>query len=96
MHHCGRIVLGEVFGGIISSLTNFGIFVQLDNGIEGLVQFNQMDDDYYNFDEEAYIVVGERREKIYSLGQKVRVKVTDASSSRRQIDFKFVNGDING
>ncbi|WP_099203045.1 ribonuclease R [Miniphocaeibacter massiliensis] len=88
--------IGDVFSGIISSLTNFGIFVQLDNGIEGLVQFNQMDDDYYNFDEEAYIVVGERREKIYSLGQKVKVKVLDASSSRRQIDFKFVNGDNNG
>ncbi|MDL2311165.1 ribonuclease R, partial [Peptostreptococcaceae bacterium OttesenSCG-928-C18] len=88
--------IGENFGGIISSLTNFGIFVQLDNGIEGLVQFNQMNDDYYSFDEETYIVVGERREKVYSLGQKVKVEVIDASSSRRQIDFKFVDGDING
>ncbi|HHX69120.1 MAG: ribonuclease R [Miniphocaeibacter sp.] len=83
--------IGEEFEGIISSLTNFGIFVQLHNGIEGLVQYSQMKDDYYTFNQESYIVVGETRNKIYNLGQEVTVKVIDASSSRRQIDFEFIN-----
>lgn len=83
--------IGEEFEGIISSLTNFGIFVQLKNGIEGLVQYSQMKDDYYTFNQESYIVVGETRNKIYNLGQEVTVKVIDASSSRRQIDFEFIN-----
>ncbi|QQK07770.1 ribonuclease R [Miniphocaeibacter halophilus] len=83
--------IGEEFEGIISSLTNFGIFVQLNNGIEGLVQYAQMKDDYYTFNQESYIVVGETRNKMYNLGQQVTVKVIDASSSRRQIDFEFIN-----
>lgn len=84
--------IGEEFEGIISSLTSFGIFVQLENGVEGLVRFVQMTDDYYSFNEDSYIVVGERMNRVYSLGQKVKVKVVDASSSRKQIDFKFING----
>ena len=85
--------IGEEFEGIISSLTSFGIFVQLENSVEGLVRFVQMTDDYYSFNEDSYIVVGEKMNRVYSLGQKVRVKVLDASSIRKQIDFKFINGD---
>lgn len=88
--------IGDIYNGIISSLTNFGIFVQLENGIEGLVQFSQMTDDYYRFNEEAYIVEGKSRNRIYSLGQKVFVQVISASSIRRQIDFKFVDEVKNG
>ncbi|MDO5018279.1 MAG: ribonuclease R [Lagierella massiliensis] len=88
--------IGKRFDGVISGLTKFGIFVRLENGVEGLVSFVQMTDDYYNFNEESYIVAGQTRNKIYSLGQKVRVEVIDASSIKRQIDFKFIDGDING
>ncbi|MEJ8751325.1 ribonuclease R [Lagierella sp. ICN-221743] len=88
--------IGKRFDGVISGLTKFGIFVRLDNGVEGLVSFVNMTDDYYNFNEEAFIVVGETRNRIYNLGQKVRVQVIDASSIKRQIDFKFVNGDKDG
>ncbi len=86
--------IGKRFDGIVSGLTKFGIFVRLDNGVEGLVSFVQMTDDFYTFNEDSYIVVGDSRNKIYSLGQKVRVEVIDASSIKRQIDFKFVNGDL--
>lgn len=82
--------IGEVYPGIISSLTNFGIFVQLENTIEGLVHFNDMSDDYYHFDEDNYIVRGERSKKLYSLGDSVKVEVIAADPTRRSIDFKFL------
>lgn len=83
--------IDEEFVGIISSLTKFGIFVQLDNTIEGLVQFQSMIDDYYVFDEKNYTVYGERTKKSYHIGQKVRVKVINSDKDKRQIDFEFVN-----
>ena len=83
--------IDEEFEGIISSLTKFGIFVQLDNTIEGLVQFQSMIDDYYVFDEKNYTVYGERTKKSYHIGQKVRVRVINSDKDKRQIDFEFVN-----
>ncbi len=86
--------IGEVFDGIISSVTGFGIFVQLPNTIEGMVQYADLKDDYYQFDSTKYQAVGERSHKVYRIGQPVKVKVTDASKDRREIDFIFVeNGD---
>ncbi|WP_313232179.1 ribonuclease R [Tissierella praeacuta] len=82
--------IGEEFEGIISSLTSFGIFVQLENTIEGLVHFNNMLDDYYYFDEEKYYIIGERTNKIYRLGDIVRIRVTDADVIRRNIDFELL------
>ncbi|HEY8361996.1 MAG TPA: ribonuclease R [Tissierellaceae bacterium] len=82
--------IGEEFEGIISSLTNFGMFVQLDNTIEGLVRFTSMLDDYYYFDEEKYYIIGERTNKIYRLGDVVKVRVIDADVVRRTIDFELV------
>ena len=83
--------IDEEFEGIISSLTKFGIFVQLDNTIEGLVQFQSMIDDYYVFDDKNYTVYGERTKKSYHIGQKVRVNVINSDKDKRQIDFEFVN-----
>lgn len=82
--------IGEEFEGIISSVTNFGLFVQLDNTIEGLVHFNSMDDDYYRFDEENYYIIGERTNRIYRLGDLVRIEVIGADVGKRNIDFKLV------
>ena len=82
--------IGEKFTGLISTLTNFGIFVQLENGIEGLVRYSNMRDDYYNFNEESYLVIGQKRDRVFSLGQKVTVKVINASRSRREIDFEII------
>lgn len=82
--------IGETYEGIVSSLTNFGMFVQLDNTIEGLVHFNQMIDDYYHFDEENYYIIGERSKKRYGLGDSVKVEVINADINRRAIDFQLV------
>lgn len=83
--------IGNIYEGIVSSLTSFGIFVQLDNTIEGLVHFNNMLDDYYHFDEENYYIVGERTNKKYRLGDVVKIQVAGADISRRTIDFQFVD-----
>lgn len=82
--------IGEEFEGIISSLTNFGMFVQLENTIEGLVHFNNMLDDYYHFDEEKYYIIGERTNRIYRLGDVVKIRVIDADVMRRNIDFELL------
>ncbi|MCQ4922865.1 ribonuclease R [Tissierella carlieri] len=82
--------IGEEFEGIVSSLTNFGMFVQLENTIEGLVHFNNMLDDYYHFDEEKYYIIGERTNKIYRLGDIVKIRVIDADVMRRNIDFELL------
>ena len=82
--------IGDEFEGIISSLTNFGMFVQLENTVEGLVHFNNMLDDYYHFDEEKYYIIGERTNKIYRLGDIVKIRVMDADVARRNIDFELL------
>ncbi len=83
--------IGEKYEGIISSLTSFGIFVQLENTIEGLIHFSNMLDDYYNFDEENYYIIGERSKKIYRLGDVVTIEVVGADPLKRNIDFAFVD-----
>ena len=83
--------VGEEFDAIISSMTNFGIFVQLDNTVEGLIHFNSLYDDYYVFDENTYTVTGERTHKMYSLGDSVKVKLIKANVDKREIDFEFVD-----
>lgn len=83
--------IGEKYEGIISSLTSFGIFVQLENTIEGLVHFSNMLDDYYNFDEENYYIIGERTKKTYRLGDTVNIEVVGADPLRRNIDFALID-----
>ena len=82
--------IGEVYEGIVSSLTKFGMFVQLDNTIEGLVHFNSMVDDYYHFDEDNYCIVGERTNKRYNLGDTVEIEVIAADISKRAVDFQLI------
>lgn len=79
--------VGEVFEGKISSITSFGMFVELDNGIDGLVHMNMMNDDYYFFDEEHFLLVGRRTGKTYHLGETVTVTLVKADVEKRQIDF---------
>ena len=83
--------IGEEFQGIISSLTSFGIFVQLENTIEGLVHFSNMLDDYYHFDEEKFHIIGERTNRLYKLGDEVTIKVIGVDISKRNIDFQIVD-----
>ncbi len=83
--------IGEEFKGIISSLTSFGIFVQLENTIEGLVHFSNMLDDYYHFDEEKFHIIGERTNRLYKLGDEVTIKVISVNIAKRNIDFQIVD-----
>ena len=89
--------IGEEYDGIISSIMNFGMFVQLDNMVEGLVHISEIVGDYYLFDENTKTLRGQKRGKIYKLGDKVRIVVTNASKENSTVDFNLVeNGDKNG
>ena len=79
--------VGEVFEGSVASITSFGMFVELENGIDGLVHISMMNDDYYFFDEEHFVLVGKRTGKTYHLGDKVTVTLVKADVEKKQIDF---------
>ena len=79
--------VGEVFIGTISSVTNFGIFVTLDNTIEGLVRLTDMKDDYYDYDSNHMCLIGRHTKQTYRLGDKVKVKCINASKQKKEIDF---------
>ena len=81
--------IGQEYEGIISSITNFGIFVQLENTIEGLIGYSTMSD-YFEFNEEEYTAVGRDTNKIYHMGDKVRIEVTNANVTKGTIDFRFI------
>ena len=88
--------IGEEYDGTISSVMNFGLFVQLGNMIEGLVHISEIKGDYYTFDETTHTLRGEKKGKMYKLGQKVRVVVTNASKENSTIDFNLVEGNKSG
>ncbi len=83
--------IGEVYEGIISSVTSFGIFVQLENTVEGLIRFENIGNDYYIYDDNRKILMGEKSNKIYKIGDKVTVRVISASKILRQVDFEIYN-----
>lgn len=82
--------IGEEFDGIISSVTNFGIFVELPNTIEGLVHVSYMTDDYYRYDERHYAMIGERTGNVYRIGDEITVRVVNVDKDERSIDFEIV------
>lgn len=81
--------IGEEFVGVISSVTSFGIFVELENTIEGLVGIDELDDDYYVFDDSRMCLKGERTKKTYQLGDKLTIRVVAADPESRRIDFSL-------
>ena len=81
--------VGQIYEGIISGVTNWGIYVELPNTIEGMVALSQMDDDYYEFDEKKMLVFGKRTKKSYRLGDKVVVSVAKVDRMMETIDFVF-------
>ena len=86
--------IGQEFDGVISSVTNFGIFIQLPNTVEGLVHISDLDDDYYVFDEKTLSLIGERKKKIYRLGDKRRVVVSKVDLASYEIYFDIVNTEV--
>lgn len=81
--------IGETFNGIISGVTSFGLFIELENTVEGLLRVDELDDDYYVYDETRLQMVGERTRKIYALGDEITVVVAKADPALRQIDFEL-------
>ena len=79
--------IGDEFDGIISGVMAFGIFIELENGVEGLVRVSSMEDDYYQYVEEQYALVGERTKKVYRLGDAVKIIVLNANVEDKTIDF---------
>ena len=86
--------IGEVYEGIISSVTKFGIFVQLENTVEGLVRFENIGNEYFIYDEDRKMLVGERTNKVFKIGDKVTVRVISASKALRQVDFEIYDEEI--
>jgi len=81
--------IGEEYEGIVSSVTNFGIFVELDNTVEGLIRYEKLGDEYFIYNEEKRQAIGERTGKVYQIGDKVKIRVANASKLMRQIDFEI-------
>ncbi len=82
--------IGAEFNGIVSSLTSFGIFVELDNTVEGLIHFKDLHDDYYYFDSDNYVIYGEKTGRVVKLGNRIRIKVVGVNESRNEINFELV------
>ena len=85
--------IGEIYEGVISSVTSFGFFVELPNLIEGLVHVNSLKGDYFNYVPELLSLVGNTTKKTYRIGDKVKVKCVGASKERAMIDFEVVKED---
>ncbi len=84
----GRI--GEEYEGIISSVTSFGIFVELENTVEGLIRFDDLGDEYFIYDEERKMLIGEQTRTTYKIGDKINIRVKDASKLMRTVDFEKI------
>ena len=82
--------IGEEYDGIVSSVTNFGIFVELDNTVEGLIRYEKLGDEYFIYNEERREAIGENSHKVYKIGDKVKIRVIDANKLLRRIDFEIV------
>ncbi len=81
--------LGESFSGIISSVTAWGAYVELDNTVEGMIPLSKMDDDYYIFDEENLCLIGRQTGTTHSMGDRVEITVVEVSKENATIDFAF-------
>lgn len=82
--------IGEEFTGLISSITNFGMFVELENTVEGLIHVSYLTDDYYHYDERSQALIGERTANMYRVGDEVEVRVVQVNLDERAVDFELV------
>ncbi|WP_368503345.1 ribonuclease R [Alkalihalophilus sp. As8PL] len=82
--------IGETFQGMISGVTNFGLFVELENTIEGLVHVSYLTDDYYHYDEKQYAMIGERTAQVFRIGDEIEVRVVNVNVDEASIDFEVV------
>lgn len=83
--------VGEEFDGIISSVTSFGMFIELENTVEGLIRLSGLTDDYYHFHELHMVLIGERTSKVYRIGDEVKIRVSNVDMNEYNIDFEMVD-----
>lgn len=82
--------IGEEYDGIISSITSFGVFVELENTVEGLIRFDDLGDEYFIYDENKKTLQGEKSKKMYKIGDSIHIRVIFADKLTRRIDFASV------
>ena len=82
--------VGEEYDGIVSSITSFGMFVELENTVEGLIRFENLGNEYFIYDQDRKLLIGEITNKVYKIGQKVRIRVIEANKDLRRVSFEIV------
>ena len=82
--------IGEEYDGIISSIMSFGVFVELENTVEGMIRFDKLGDEYFIYDEERKTLLGEKTKTMYHIGDKIHIRVIRADKQTRQIDFEKI------
>lgn len=82
--------IGEQYEGIISGVTQFGVFVELENTVEGLIRFENLGDEYYEYDADHKILIGERTKETFKIGDKINIEVIDANKQEKRISFKRI------
>ncbi len=83
--------IGQIYSGVISGVTDWGIFVELENKIEGMIPIRELDDDFYIFDEKNYSLVGRHSHKTYQLGDELKIKVWRTNLEKKHLDFQLVS-----
>lgn len=83
--------IGEIYDGIVSSITPFGMFVELANTVEGLIRFENMGNEYFAYDDERKTLTGDKTKRVFKIGDKVKISVIAADKLTRKIDFKLIN-----
>ncbi len=82
--------IGQEFRGVISGVTDWGIYVELENKCEGMVSISSLDDDFYIFDEKNYCLVGRHSHRTFQMGDEVEIEITRANLEKKQLDFRLV------
>jgi ribonuclease R len=83
--------VGSIYAGIISGVTEWGMYVEIiENKCEGMIRLRDISDDFYTLDEKNYAIIGQRKKKVYQLGDEVRIKVKSVDLTKKQIDFSLV------
>jgi ribonuclease R len=83
--------IGNVYNGIISGVTEWGMYVEIiDNKCEGMIRLREITDDFYTLDEKNYAIIGQRKKKVYRLGDEVKIRVKNVDLTKKQIDFSLI------
>jgi ribonuclease R len=83
--------VGSVYSGVISGVTEWGMYVEIiENKCEGMIRLRDISDDFYTLDEKNYAIIGQRKKKVYQLGDEVMIRVKNVDLTKKQIDFSLV------